>query len=406
MLGSSFALFLATLQAAWTFRLTVPLSKQLVPVKSADGRVVSQKSAYYGRIQVGQPVPQNFTVVFDTGSGHLFLPAKECQDPPCLLHNRYDAELSETSRPMNADGEEISGSDLHERDLVEIAYGTGEIVGSFVKDVVCLDAAGRESAQDSSDKVVPSLPQCASVRVIQAREMSSEPFTAFGFDGVLGLGLASLALSPGFHFFSQLTEQKAVDPVFGVFLAMPGKDGSEVTFGGISEMHVQHPVQWVPVIKPELGFWQVPILTVRTGGKTLKLCEDGGCHAAVDTGTSLLGVPPEAFKPLLASTARVADGTQKDCRLVPGPSIIFELAGGITLELGADAYSRPAPSRVASSTGKTHDICRAALLPAGVESIGSKAFVFGEPILQRYYTAFDFKSQRVGFAPVAQEVTV
>lgn len=397
--------FLATLQAAYTLRITVPLSKQLVPVKSADGRTVSHKSAYYGSISVGQPVPQRFTVVFDTGSGHLFLPAKECEDPPCLLHNRYDADLSETARPMNADGVEISSDDAESRDLVEIAYGTGEIVGSFVKDVVCIDSLGDHGAKDPLDEALPS-PHCASVRVIQAREMSSEPFTAFGFDGVLGLGLASLALNPGFHFFSQLSEQKDVDPMFGVFLAQPGRNGSEVTFGGISDAHVQHPVHWVPVMKPELGFWQVQILTVRTGEKTLKLCEDGGCHAAVDTGTSLLGIPPEAFRPLLASTARVADGTQQDCRLVPGPSIIFELAGGFTVELGPDAYSRPTPSRVTSSTtGKTHDVCRAALLPAGIPSMGSKAFIFGEPILQRYYTAFDYKGHRVGFAPAAQKET-
>lgn len=393
--------FLATLQAVYTLRITVPLSKQLVPVKSSDGRTVSHKSAYYGSISVGQPVAQRFTVVFDTGSGHLFLPAKECEDPPCLLHNRYDAELSESSRPMNAEGVEISGSDLESRDLVEIAYGTGEIVGSFVKDVVCIDLGGDHNADEAL-----SLPNCASVRVIQAREMSSEPFTAFGFDGVLGLGLTSLALNPGFHFFSQLSEQKDVHPMFGVFLAKPGKNGSEVTFGGISDAHVQHPVQWVPVMKPELGFWQVQILSVRTGAKTLQLCEDGGCHAAVDTGTSMLGIPPEAFKPLLAATARVADGTQQDCRLVPGPSIIFELAGGITLELGPEAYSRPTPSRVTSSTtGKVHDVCRAALLPAGIPSMGSKAFIFGEPILQRYYTAFDYESHRVGFAPAAQKET-
>jgi len=394
--------FLATLQAVYTLRITVPLSKQLVPVKSADGRTVSQKSAYYGSISVGQPVPQRFTVVFDTGSGHLFLPAKECEDPPCLLHSRYDAELSETARPMNADGVEISGSDLESRDLVEIAYGTGEIVGSFVKDVVCIDTRDDHTA---NDEALP-LPHCASVRVIQAREMSSEPFTAFGFDGVLGLGLASLALNPGFHFFSQLSEQKDVEPMFGVFLAKPGRNGSEVTFGGISDAHVQHPVHWVPVIKPELGFWQVQILTVRTGEKTLKFCDDGGCTAVLDTGTSLLGIPPEAFRPLLASTARFADATQQDCRLVPGPSIIFELAGGITLELGPDAYSRPSPSRVTSSTtGNTHDVCRAALLPAGIPSMGSKAFIFGEPILQRYYTAFDYKGHRVGFAPAAQKET-
>lgn len=383
----------AAIQVAFAFRrFTVPLSRQIVPVK-ANGKTVSHKTAYYGSIFVGQPQPQNFTVVFDTGSGHLFLPDKACKDEACLQHKRYDRSLSASAMEINDDG---SLPEQTERDSVSIAYGTGEILGSFVKDVVCVGSPGTTSEGEQ-------VPQCTSARVILAREMTSEPFEHFDFDGVLGLGLNSLALNPEFHLFSQLSGRNHLDPTFGVFLSRMNAPGSEVTFGGHNAGRTKGPIQWVPVASSKLGYWGVQILAVRVGEKELPICQDGECVAIVDTGTSLLGVPRQGLSSLLAATARIATGLaeeeNKDCRQVGGPSLTFELAGGASVELGADDYSRPAPTQVkSSSTGETQTICRALLLPVEMPVVGSKVFLFGEPVLQKYYTAFDSGKLRVGFA--------
>ena len=39
--------------------------------------------------QVGSPEPQDFTVVFDTGSAHLVVPNSACQRETCLKHNSF-----------------------------------------------------------------------------------------------------------------------------------------------------------------------------------------------------------------------------------------------------------------------------------------------------------------------------
>mmetsp|Transcript_20520 Transcript_20520/g.44807 ORF Transcript_20520/g.44807 Transcript_20520/m.44807 type:complete len:413 (-) Transcript_20520:67-1305(-) len=378
----------------------VPLSKQHVPVMH-NGQKVADKTAYFGTIFIGSPKPQNFTVVFDTGSGHVFLPSSYCTDEPCLLHNRFDASMSESAIEVNHDGTAVESYDL-ERDQVSIAYGTGEVVGEFVKDVVCLGtpSSDNEEGPESSQ-------HCVRVRVITAREMTAEPFSMFKFDGVLGLSLEGLALDPEFHFFGQMTGSKPMLPIFSVFLSKVEEVSSQIAFGGYIEERMAGPLQWVKVAEPEQGYWRLRIRGIRIGNQTVPQCDDGMCSAILDTGTSLLGVPGETMQTILWLTAREiqqrAEGV--DCRDVAGPPLIFDLEDGLSIQLEADDYSRPAASEIFSNiTNETHTICRSSLLPVDMPSIGKKVFIWGEPILRKYYTAYNAIDQKIGFAPAKQPV--
>ena len=130
--------------------VVVPLEKQDVPVYRGD-RLVSSKSAYFGAVSVGA---QAFQVLFDTGSGHVFVPSTRCGSPACRMHERYNESLVP-------------------REEVAINFGTGEVVGSGVDEVLCLSKG-----------------HCASMRLLAAHSMTDEPFQSFKFDGRTAFNVA------------------------------------------------------------------------------------------------------------------------------------------------------------------------------------------------------------------------
>jgi len=288
-----------------------------------------------------------------------------------------------------------------ERDQVAISFGTGEVTGEFISETVCLT----EQFGDRQGDDFPA--DCAKARVILADQMTEEPFRSFEFDGVMGLSLAGLAVDPEFSVFEQLTRGKdpsKFQPQFGYFLSDSDAVPSEVCFGGHDSRRYSNEVQWVPVHRPSLGFWQVKVLSVSVGGKALPFCEDGSCVAIADTGTSLLGVPRQAAQHLHRSLARKASesNSKLDCREQSGPELVFELEGGVFLSLGAADYSRAAPMQIQSAKG-SQTICRASLLPVDkTPALGDKAFILGEPMMRRYYTAYDWQQKQVGFALALQ----
>merc|ERR1719191_1324907 len=133
---------------------------------------IVHKTAYFGELNIGTP-GQRFSVVFDTGSGNLLVPAKDCSSSACTMHDRFNEGASSTKKDVYCDGSDISPGEGG--DEVTIKFGTGEISGRCMEDNICVGNV------------------CSRGAFIAATEETSHPFASFDFDGVLGLALPSMA---------------------------------------------------------------------------------------------------------------------------------------------------------------------------------------------------------------------
>uniref|UniRef100_A0A7S2AIC3 Peptidase A1 domain-containing protein n=1 Tax=Alexandrium andersonii TaxID=327968 RepID=A0A7S2AIC3_9DINO len=253
-------------------------------------------------------------------------------------------------------------------------------------------------------------------------------FETATFDGIVGLSFPKLALSKEFSFLSCLAGVMGDSGPerFAFFLADDESGrGSELAIGGHNPAHLLSPLSWVPVSDPQDGHWKVAMSAVTISGVQLAACDDGACEGIVDTGTSHLGVPREDLRELVLRLSRPAEETT-DCRRVEGDEVVIQLSG-LNLTLSPWEYMRPLPLRAGTFLNKDHleewvtvpltngstpveillsedgnetvpdsFTCTPRLFPVVLKP-GKKIFLLGEPVLQRYYSVFDWGSESIAF---------
>jgi len=380
--------------------ITLPLVRQHHPIEVVND-VAFHRSAYWGKIAVGSP-PVNFTVAFDTGSGNIVLPSAYCKTRTCRSRTRYKRSTSRSAIDINHDGALVQPGD--ERDHITVSYGTGEVSGVFVEEIVCFGPEGNATVANLDRSQLLQLPTgCVLMRIIVATFMSDDPFRDFKFDGVLGLGLQGLSQTPEFNFPTVMTnafrQWGSLHPhMFAVYLGHSDEDQSEITLGGYNPRRVNGDLVWNKVVHPELGQWMIQIRSIRIDGEPLPYCKDG-CRAISDTGTSLLTVPTAIFEELSHQLQHDAPPVGPCNR--EGPRLQFDL-DGITLTLDPSDYAHrhnSTPSwkddELSASvrgnvTHKNHaDQCKPLLMVMDFqEPLGPRLFILGEPVLKKYYSVY------------------
>lgn len=327
-------------------------------IETENTKIV-HKTAYYGRIEVGSP-RQPFTVVFDTGSGNLMIPSTYCQSRACTMHKRFDRKASTSAEDIEADGSRSKKG--APRDQITVTFGTGEISGVFLQDDVCLGGL------------------CSNVHFVGSTDETDDPFTSFNFDGVLGLALPEMSQGPDFSLMDHLVRSKKLKrDLFSVFLSDSEAENSEITFGDIKQDRMASDMFWQPVSR-NTGYWQVQIKDIAINNKPQSLCND--CQVAVDTGTSQLAGPTDVINELSSRLNVKSDCSNYDDL----PNLGFVM-GDHVLNLKAQDY-----------VDKGNEGCEVALMPLDVPPPNGPLFIFGDPFLRKYYTAYDRERNQVGFA--------
>uniref|UniRef100_A0A8D1IDC6 Pregnancy-associated glycoprotein 2-like n=2 Tax=Sus scrofa TaxID=9823 RepID=A0A8D1IDC6_PIG len=310
---------------------------------------------YVGNITVGTP-PQQFSVVFDTGSTDLWVPSVYCHSMACVTHNIFDPFQSSTFR--------FSATPIR------LEYGSGMVSGFLGYDTVRI---GR--------LIIMGQGFC-----ITSWE-ESKTFEHAPFDGMLGLGYASLGIRGVTPVFDNIKRRGFLDqPVFAFYLSTKSEQGSVVIFGGVDHRYYRGDLRWVPLSKPH--YWQIALDRISWRGYVIA-CK-AGCQAIVDTGTSLLRGPNadvRNIQKLIGAHYFHREYVIRCSAPDTLPDIVFTI-NNVQYPVPARAYIRK----------NTNGICLSNFKGLIGHFNREAIWILGDVFLRLYFTVFDRGQNRIGLA--------
>ncbi|KAL2103671.1 hypothetical protein ACEWY4_000539 [Coilia grayii] len=317
---------------------------------------------YFGEISIGSPA-QMFNVVFDTGSANLWIPSCNCSPlfTACFTHNRYDASKSHTH--------------IQNGTAFSIQYFSGNVRGFLSEDVV----------------VVGGIPV---VQVFaEATALPAIPFIFAKFDGVLGMGYPNVAIDGITPVFDRIMSQHVLkEEVFSVYYSRDPKrkPGGEIVLGGTDPDYYTGSFNYLHT--KEMGKWEVTMKGVSVGEDML-FCKEG-CTAVIDTGSSYITGPASSISVLMRTIGAIElaeGGYMVNCDLVKSlPSVTFHL-GGQDYPLTEEDY-------ILWQSQFGEDICTVTFRGLDVPPPTGPVWILGANFIARYYTEFDRRNNRIGFA--------
>ncbi|CAK6437360.1 unnamed protein product [Pipistrellus nathusii] len=315
---------------------------------------------YYGKIGLGTP-PQNFSVVFDTGSSNLWVPSRRCSffSLPCWFHHRFNPKASSSYRPNGT--------------TFAIQYGSGQLSGILSEDKLTIGGIGNASVVFGEALWEPSL-----------------VFVFARFDGILGLGFPVLSVGGVRPPLDALVDEGLLDkPVFSFYLNRDPEaaEGGELVLGGSDPAHYVPPLTYVPVTVP--AYWQVHMNGVKVG-KGLTLCAQG-CPAILDTGTSLITGPTEEIRAL----HRAIGGFPLLGKYIIECTIISKLPP-VSFNLGGAWFNLTAQDYVIQVARGGARLCLLGFQGLDVPPPVGPLWILGDVFLRSYVAVFDRGSVRNG----------
>ncbi|EMD34570.1 hypothetical protein CERSUDRAFT_125176 [Gelatoporia subvermispora B] len=339
-----------------------------LPTFSQSTGITNSANLYYASVGVGNP-PTQYTLIVDTGSSNTWVGANQ-------------------NRPYNP-----TSTSQFTGDEVSVSYGSGAFAGT--------------QGEEYLDTVT-----VASGLAIQQQSIGAAFISEGmnGADGILGLGPTDLTegtlQSSGQSIptvIDTAAEQglisaKQVGIAFAPTTSTSQTNG-EITFGGSDSSKFTGSLEFVPITAASpanefvgidqsitYGSSQIPIMSQTAG--------------IVDTGTSLLMLPSDAFQSYVQATGATPDETTGLLTLPASQfsslQSLFFTIGDTTYEFTADAQAWPVALN--SEIGGNENQIYLIVGDTGSPSGAGLDFTNGLAWLERFYFVYDSGNNQVGFA--------
>ncbi|KAL8774626.1 MAG: hypothetical protein Q9194_003986 [Teloschistes cf. exilis] len=373
---------------------------------AVSGIISNEKLDYLANITVGKP-PQPLTVILDTGSSDLWVPAatsEMCLDfsDICRQSGSYDPEKSSTSKKL--------------QNLFSIVYGDGSGVnGTFITETLGFGGITMENVH--------------MVMALVGNKVDSENAV-----GVWGIGFehpeAGIFRFDASDYPSIVSEMKRngyihteayslwlgtfggsyIQPLFDdMSLTLRFVDDSlgQIIFGGVDASKYTGPLDLLPVVDAPVPGTDLKRLTVQVtsmawhqGGNFTEFLPDNTVfRTLLDTGSTLSRFPESVLRHLY-HTLGVGFGEGVDCRLrSTNATFVFGFGGpqGITINV-------PMSEMVLPFVDDSSDEKSACRLGVGLSS--PLLFVLGDTFLRSAYTVVDLENKYIGLAQAATDVDI
>lgn len=310
--------------------------------------------AYIGPLQIGTP-PQNFTVIYDTGSSDLWVPSVTCTDDACDGKNRYNSSASSTYRFDNR--------------TFAIQYGSGAVSGVMSRDTVRM--AGLAAVGQTFGEM---------------KDSPGNVFVGTQFDGICGMGWPTLS-DMGSPTYNTLMAQNKTSPIFAFALyPRTSLKKSQLHINGYDSKVFSGFITWISLIRKT--YWTVTLGNTSIGSNR---SVGGDSRAILDTGTSLILTSKKAAG--LIHTYLGA--TISEWGLYTVPCAKLPVLPTITIRLGG--YNFPlTPKQYTIQYGT---VCYSGFMGMDFRNEeGLNTWILGDVFLRAYYSIHDFKLARIGLA--------
>lgn len=334
-------------------------SEEKITEDSTSVKVVLDNTndiSYTGEMSLGTP-PQNFNMVFDTGSSNLWVPSSKCSTATCIAKNQYDASKSDSS-------EKTTGT-------FSIQYGTGSVSCDVFSDVLTLGGLKTKVS--------------AGEATIMASFFGNVP----QMDGIFGLAYQRIASNNIEPPMAALKKAGLIKKnIVGFSMTKDQAEGSFMTIGDIDQSLMTDKSKklfWHEVSNKM--YWDVSITSSSwsniKGGKFMHGFGSGG-KAVVDSGTSLMSLSPDLFTYLTGlSPNGNLDGVYK-CESA------YQIFGEFCLWISEIQYCIPKEDLwIKVGNGD----CQ---FGVGIGNIPGYSMILGDTFMRQYYTIFDMDQNRVG----------
>jgi hypothetical protein len=317
---------------------------------SSSAPVTNTVDSYIAAVTVGS---QTFNLVVDTGSSNTWVGATTQYQP---------------GSTSNSTGDSIT-----------VSYGSGSFSGTEYTDDVTV---GGTTVNGQSIGVAST----------------STGFT--GVDGIIGFGPVDLtantvngAASVPTFMDNLLAQGTISQEVLGIsFAPESGSDSNdangELTFGSVDSSKFTGSITYAPL---QGQYWGINVDGITYNGKSIGKANS----AIVDTGTTLIYIPTDAYNAFVKATGGAADSASGLLSFTKKPTenLVFSIAG-TDFPLTPDQYLIPQAQYTNNQLSGSKFFSW-----VGDGGSASPGFILGMKFLENYYSVFDTTNSQVGLAP-------